>query len=89
MAYGRLHFLRNELSRISNETKKGGSNMMHSLESMSRQSEARVRNEVVAVETSLNDLSKERRLMNEQLHGMISELLTTLRRSGPDFNRVG
>jgi hypothetical protein len=91
MWQGRLHFLRNEMLRISNETKKGRNNMMRSLESMIQQSEARVRNEVVAVETSLNDLSRERREMNEQLqqlHGMISELLKTVRRTGPDFNQV-
>jgi hypothetical protein len=62
---GRLLFLRNEMLRRSNEIEQDRNNLMQSLESMMLQSEARIRNEVMAVERSLNDLSRERQEMKE------------------------
>lgn len=83
---GRILFLRQEMTRISNETKKDCTDILQSMESMIHQSEARIRNEVMAVEKGLNDLSNERHEKNEQLLGMMAELLETARRSGPVLN---
>ena len=60
--------------RSSNETKQDRNNLMQSLESMMLQSEARIRNEVMAVERSLNNLSRVSQEMKEQLRGTIVEL---------------
>lgn len=88
MWQGRLVFLRNEMCRIDNETQKDRKNMMQSLETLVLQSEARLRNEVMAVDSSLNDISRERHDVNEQLRGMIAELIQTARLSGPELNHV-
>lgn len=79
---GRMHFLRNEMVRLSNDTKEECRSIIKSLEDKLHQSGAHLRTETAAIERSLSDLRAERQTMKEQINESLAEILTTVRVRG-------
>jgi hypothetical protein len=76
MWQGRIIYLRQEMERLSNETKKDCINMVQSLESQLEQSESRMFSELSKIHMVLQERDKEKR----QLLEMMMELLDKSRK---------
>jgi hypothetical protein len=72
---GRLHYLRNEMVRISNSSEKNWKVAIKSMESIIEVRDSRLRNQIEAID---NDL-KERQAENQKLLDMTAKLLNTIR----------
>jgi len=75
---GRLLYLRNEMVRLSNETKEDCRSMMRLLEDKMHQSETLLRSEAASIERGLSDLTSERQAMKDQIHESLAEILATV-----------